>query len=235
MQALTFGAIFGYITQYWYIVAVAVLAAVLGIAWLFVRRRTRAKTQEKRREVNCMVFDGNLRSPIKSIPEAEIENFAAIRPRIIGKQKVYLIEAISVIQPEVTEVEEKVPVAANTIKLKASIRKKYATELRAVDYLGSLSKSNGNGYLTDELPLTQSASGYKYKQWSLNPVPSDPQAKIMTPTYLYQCIHWEEQAKIARVKASALSQGLKIGVALVAIGASVIALFLIVAVITDKT
>lgn len=76
----------------------------------------------------------------------------------------------------------------------------------------------GNGHkpeiATTIVAETQVAvSPFKYEGWQPQEIPSN--FGHMTPHWLWRRIHWEEQAKIARVKPTGLSPALKIGAAIV--------------------
>lgn len=94
----------------------------------------------------------------------------------------------------------------------------------------------GNGHKADGATValigTQAIVPFKYEGWQPQEIPAA--YRHMTPHWLWRRIHWEEQAKIARVKPSGLSPGLKIGAAIVVIVLGILVIFLFGIVLMDQ-
>ena len=93
----------------------------------------------------------------------------------------------------------------------------------------------GNGHKEEALAAVATAlspSPFKYEGWMPAIVPA--KYTYMTPGWLFACIHWEEQAKVARVKASAIGEKLKIGAAIVVLVLFVIVIFLFGVIMMDQ-
>ena len=94
----------------------------------------------------------------------------------------------------------------------------------------------GNGHKPGDAAValigTQAIVPFKYEGWQPQEIPAA--YRHMTPHWLWRRIHWEEQAKIARVKPSGLSPGLKIGAAIVVIVLGILVIFLFGIVLMDQ-
>jgi len=73
-------------------------------------------------------------------------------------------------------------------------------------------------------------SPYRYRALKIEPIPKE--YRNMTPKWLYKKLHWEEQAKIARVKGSPLGEKVKIGMAAVVLCLFGIVILMLGAIIT---
>lgn len=82
----------------------------------------------------------------------------------------------------------------------------------------------GNGHKKETLAVVANAvSPFKYQGWLPQEIPA--QFRYMTPHWLWRRIHWEEQAKIARVKPSGLPPALKMGAAIVVLILGIMVIF----------
>lgn len=91
---VSLGSIFGLLLQYWWATGIVLLAVIGAGAYLFLNRRRARKAQEIKKEVNAVIFDGNVRSKIVAIPQAEIKDFTTLRPRIVNGKKVYYLRPV---------------------------------------------------------------------------------------------------------------------------------------------
>ena len=217
---VTFGAIFGVIVHYWYLVGGAVLLIGGIVATVIIRKRRRVKVQESRREVTCIIFNGTIKSPIRSISQDEIKDFTTMKHKTIGKKKVFFIRPYRAPMQTLIPAKEKVAVVVNLSK---SAEKRYAAQLQTLEYLDQLS----DGHYGDGSVALAEISPFKYEPWMPNIIPEKEDYQVMTPNWLFGLLHWEEQAKVFRLKASTTLSKLHFGAAIFAIGAGLLALFMI--------
>lgn len=223
---VTFGSVFNAIFQYWYIITALIVVDGVCLIFWFIKRKAKARIQEKRHEVDCLLFEGDVRK-LLTIPSADIKDFASMRFRIIDKRPVYLIKPYKQAPVSISVIAEMKNTEAKLKTLDG--RSREAKKLRA--YLETL----GNGHKQQVIlqAVGTAVSEYKYEAWQPNPIPLA--CGKMTPNWLYRGIHWEEQAKVARVKNTGMHPILKYGTIVVVLVLAIIAIFLFGVILMDKT
>jgi len=249
---VTFGTLFDTILQYWYIVFAALAVAVVVFAFWFIKRKAKAKLREKKHEVCCLLLDGDVRR-IVTVPSAEIKDFASMRFRVLDKNPVYFIRPykpapIPVPEPPPEPEPDKALAEITTMKAKLKTLHPLCKEARALRaQIKTLTDGNGHkpqSELAATKPVEIAAPDFKYEPWQPNPIPelSKEIAKTSilksyaqaTPKYLFRLIHWEEQAKVARVKNSGINPTIKLGAIVVVLVLAVITIFLFGVILMDK-
>lgn len=261
---LSIGRIFGIIIDNWFIALPIVTAIIGLIFLWIVRRRAQKKVAALKPEVNAMIMakDRRYQMPVKKSeirdfdairpkmiggkPIYILQTYKAPPPEPMANAEPVLYVA----PPKIVKMarrkygEELAPIfqymdaladgngsavaVEEPTRAIKTARRRYGEELEPLfQYIDQL---HHNGH--KEAAAVAVAPAYLYEALKLRPVPEKYQD--MTPNWLWRRLHWEEQAKFARVKASGLSPAIKLGAAIAVLILFAIVIFLFGTIIAGK-